>query len=222
MRGHGKSDHNSLGCAYNLLDFVADLDCLIDELNNGQTITLVGHSFGSMITGIYAGMRPEKVEKLYLIEPILPAENKGNKNVENISSQLNNLLNVPPLPVFDTVEIVAQRLQKTAPQLEDGFALTLAKRMTKPVEGGVTFTYSPLLATRIGVGFNSIPRNQYLKLLSGIEASITLVYGDNSSFNRPQDLEAQKTAMANTRIFTMVGGHNLHLENPLSLADVII
>ncbi|MGY6530407.1 MAG: alpha/beta fold hydrolase [Cyanobacterium sp.] len=222
MRGHGKSDHNSLGCAYNLLDFVADLDCLINELGNEEKVTLLGHSFGSMITGIYTSMRPEKIDNLYLIEPILPTKNKDNQDIENISSQLNNLLNVPPLPVFDTVEVVAQRLQKTAPNIDDDFALKLAQRMTKSVEGGVTFTYSPMLATRVGVGFNSIPRNQYLQLLSSITVPITLVYGDNSSFNRPQDLEAQKAAMVNGQIFTIKGGHNLHLENPLGLGDVLI
>ncbi|AFZ46265.1 Beta-ketoacyl synthase [Cyanobacterium stanieri PCC 7202] len=221
LRGHGKSDHNSLGCAYNLLDFVADLDCLINELSQDDKITLLGHSFGSMITGIYASMRPEKVEQLYLVEPILPAENKGNQDIENISSQLNNLLNVPPLPVFATVEVVAQRLQTTAPNMDGDFALKLAQRMTKPVDGGVTFTYAPLLATRVGVGFNSIPRSQYLQLLSRISAPITLVYGDNSSFNRPQDLEAQKTAMAKAQIFTLSGGHNLHLENPANLAEIV-
>ena len=89
------------------------------------------------------------------------------------------------------------------------------------MEDGVTFTYSPLLATRVGVGVNSIPRNQYLELLSRISSPITVVYGQSSSFNRPQDLDAQKVAMANAQFFTIEGGHNLHLENPQNLAQMI-
>ena len=222
MRGHGKSDHNSLGCAYNLLDFVADLDCLINYFSPDKKITLVGHSFGSMVTGIYSSMRSEKVEATWFVEPILPTENKGDKDIENITSQLNYLLSVPSLPVFDSVKTVAQRLEITAPNIDKTFALKLAERMTKPVNGGVTFTYSPLLATRVGVGFNSIPRNQYLQLLSRISIPITIVYGKDSSFNRPEDLTAQQSAMAQAEIVSIDGGHNLHLENPLILAQVLI
>ncbi|MBF2058297.1 MAG: alpha/beta fold hydrolase [Cyanobacterium sp. T60_A2020_053] len=221
LRGHGKSQHNGMGCAYNLLDFVADLDCLINHFSAENKVNLLGHSFGSMIASIYVNTRAEKIEQLYLVEPILPAESKGEKDLESFTSQLDYLLNIPALPVYDSVATVAQRLQKTSPNLDDDFALKLATRMTKSVENGVTFTYSPLLATRVGVGFNTIPRHQYLQLLARRRAPSTVIYGSQSNFNRPEDLLAQKQVFVKEQICTIEGGHNLHFDNPEGVAELI-
>lgn len=220
LRGHGKSGHVGKGASYNLLDFVADLDDLSSHLTQ-KPFTLVGHSLGSVITSILACMRPEKISKLVLIEPVLPVENNTDKDIENIASHLDYLVSPPKLPIFPDIETVAKRLQKATPDLKDDFAIKLAQRMTKSVEGGVTFSYSPLLTTRAGIGFNSISRSQYLQILSQIKIPIDIIYGDRSNFNRSIDLQAQQETMPNATKIILSGGHNLHLETPIKLASVI-
>jgi acyl transferase domain-containing protein/acyl-CoA synthetase (AMP-forming)/AMP-acid ligase II/pimeloyl-ACP methyl ester carboxylesterase/acyl carrier protein len=220
LRGHGKSDHVADGCSYNVLDFVADLDFLTSKITD-KPFTLVGHSLGSIIAGIFANMRPNKVSKLVLVEPVLPVENNTHQDLNNIASQLNYLVSPPSLPIFPDVETVAKRLQKATPDLTFDFALKLAKRTTHGVNNGVTFSYAPLLSTRGGI-VNSIPRHQYLFLLSQINIPLTIIYGDRSNFNRQEDLEAQKLAMPEGDKFIIEGGHNLHLEKPLNLAEIII
>lgn len=221
LRGHGKSEHTCESASYNLLDFVSDLDALTDNLCN-QPITLVGHSFGSVITAMLASLRPQKVAKLVLVEPVLPVESNSSQDIQNIISHLDYLTSPPTHPVFDTVEAIALRLQKATPALTEEFALQLAQRISKPCEEGVTFSYSPLLTTRAGIGFNSINRNQYLQILSQIQAPINLIYGKNSNFNRAEDLKKQQETMKNAHKFTINGGHNLHLENPINLADLMV
>lgn len=220
LRGHGKSDHVADGCSYNLLDFVADLDSLTSKFTN-KPFTLVGHSLGSIIAGVFANTRPNKVSKLVLIEPVLPVENNTYQDLNNIASQLDYLMSPPPLPIFPDVETVAQRLQKATPDLTSDFALKLAKRTTHRVNNGVTFSYAPLLTTRAGI-VNGINRGQYLHLLSQIQCPLTIVYGDRSNFNRKEDLEAQQAAMAQAHKFIIEGGHNLPLEKPTNLATIII
>lgn len=221
LRGHGKSEHICEGASYNLLDFVSDLDVLTDNLCN-QPITLVGHSFGSVITAMLASIRPQKVAKLVLVEPVLPVESNSSQDIQNIISHLDYLTSPPTHPVFDTVDAIALRLQKATPALTKEFALQLAQRISKPCEGGVTFSYSSLLTTRAGIGFNSISRNQYLQILAQIKAPITLIYGNNSNFNRAEDLKTQEETMKTANKFTINGGHNLHLENPINLANLMI
>jgi acyl transferase domain-containing protein/acyl-CoA synthetase (AMP-forming)/AMP-acid ligase II/pimeloyl-ACP methyl ester carboxylesterase/acyl carrier protein len=220
LRGHGKSDHVADGCSYNLLDFVADLDSLMSKITD-KPFTLVGHSLGSIIAGVFANTRPNKVSKLVLIEPVLPVENNTHQDLNNIASQLDYLMSPPPLPIFPDVETVAQRLQKATPDLTSDFALKLAKRTTRRVNNGVTFSYAPLLTTRAGI-VNGINRGQYLHLLSQIQCPLTIVYGDRSNFNRKEDLEAQKLAMTQAHKFIIEGGHNLHLEKPTNLAIIIV
>lgn len=221
LRGHGKSEHICQGASYNLLDFVSDLDVLTDSFS-GQPITLVGHSFGSVITAMLASIRPQKVAKLVLVEPVLPVESNSSQDIENIISHLDYLSSPPTHPVFESVEAIALRLQKATPALTEQFALQLAQRISQPCEGGVTFSYSPLLTTRAGIGFNSINRHQYLQILAQIQAPINLIYGKNSNFNRAEDLKTQQETMKNAHKFTIDGGHNLHLENPINLAKLII
>jgi acyl transferase domain-containing protein/acyl carrier protein/alpha/beta superfamily hydrolase len=216
LRGHGKSAHLGIGGSYNLLDFVSDLDAIASHLSD-KPFTLGGHSLGSVITGVFASIRPEKVKNLVLVEPVLPVEVKETDDVEQLTSHLDYLTSTPQHPIFPDVETVAKRLQAATPQLSSSFALKLARRTTKSCEGGVTFTYSPLLLTRVGVGFNSISRNRYLSILRQIKAPITLVYGEQSNFNRPEDLTAQQEAMTQAKIITLPGGHNLHLEIPTQL-----
>ena len=50
---------------------------------------------------------------------------------------------------------------------------------------------------------------------------ITLVYGDNSNFNRIEDLNKQQEAMPNATKVVVSGGHNLPLEAPSALAKII-
>ncbi|MBL1208761.1 hybrid fatty acyl-AMP ligase/type I polyketide synthase [Geminocystis sp. GBBB08] len=219
LRGHGKSDHLSQGCSYNLLDFVADLDSLTTKLTD-KPFTLVGHSFGSIITAVFTNMRSPKVSNLVLVEPVLPVENNNYQDLSNITSQLDYLLSPPSLPIFPDVETVAKRLQTANPDLTFDFAFNLAKRTTRAVINGVTFSYAPLLTTRAGI-VNSIHRAQYLQLLSQINIPLTIIYGDRSNFNRQEDLEAQKLAMPQADIFTIEGGHNLPLEKPINLAEII-
>lgn len=219
LRGHGKSDHVADGCSYNLLDFVADLDFLTNRFTN-KPFTLVGHSLGSIIAGVFAKTRPNKVSKLVLIEPVLPVENNTYQDLNYIVSQLDYLMSPPSLPIFPDVETVAQRLQKATPNLTSDFALKLAKRTTRIVNNGVTFSYAPLLTTRAGI-VNGINRGQYLHLLSQIQCPLTIVHGDRSNFNRQEDLEAQQAAMPQAQKFIIEGGHNLPLEKPTNLATII-
>jgi acyl transferase domain-containing protein/acyl-CoA synthetase (AMP-forming)/AMP-acid ligase II/predicted alpha/beta-fold hydrolase len=221
LRGHGKSDHVGKGGSYSLLDFVADLDFLTSHLTD-QPFTLVGHSLGSVIAAILASIRPQKVSKLVLVEPVLPLQSNTKAGLENIASHLDYLTSPPTHPVFEDLETVAKRLQKATPVLEADFALKLAQRITKPCAGGVTFTYSPLLTTRAGIGFNSISRSQYLQLLSQIQSPLMIVYGDRSNFNRPEDLAAQEEVMKQATKLTITGGHNLHLESAQQLASILV
>ena len=220
LRGHGKSDHVGKGGSYNLLDFVADLDSLVSHLSD-EPFTLVGHSLGSVITSIFASTRPQKVNKLVLVEPILPVATNSMGDLKSIASHLDYLSAPPPHPIFDDVETVAKRFQTANPTLDSDFALKLAKRITKPCPDGVTFTYSPLLSSRAGIGFNSISRSQYLQLLSQIQLPLTIVRGDESNFNRPEDIIAQDEAIKQASKLNLKGGHNLHFESPEQLVSIL-
>ena len=220
LRGHGKSDRVGKGGSYNLMDFLGDIDAIVEVLA-GRAFTLVGHSLGSVVAAIFASVRPQLVKNLVLIETILPTEAKEEDTAEQLATHLDYLASPPEHPVFPNVEAAADRLCQTTPALSKPVAMMLAERITEPCEGGVRWRWEPLLRTRAGIGFNGIGRSRYLGLLKRIQAPITLVYGDRSNFNRQEDLTEQQSAMPNAEKVVISGGHNLPLESPSGIAKII-
>ncbi|MEM9271693.1 MAG: hybrid fatty acyl-AMP ligase/type I polyketide synthase [Cyanobacteria bacterium P01_F01_bin.143] len=220
LRGHGKSDRVGKGGSYNLMDFLGDIDAIVEALA-GKAFTLVGHSLGSVVAAIFASVRPQLVKNLVLIETILPTDTNEEDAAEQLATHLDYLASPPQHPIFPDVEAAAERLRQATPGLSRAIAMMLAERITEPYGDGVRWRWEPLLRTRAGIGFNGIGRSRYLGLLKRIKAPITLVYGDKSSFNRNEDLTEQQAAMPNAKRVMLSGGHNLPLEEPNGIAKII-
>ncbi len=220
LRGHGRSDRVGKGGSYNLIDFLGDIDAIV-EILAGKAFILVGHSLGSVLGAIFATIRPQRIKNIVLVETILPTLNEDEDPTTTLTNQLDSMAAPPEHPVFPNVEAAAERLCKATPAISLSLAMMLAERITEPCEGGVRWRWEPLLRTRAGISLNGIGRSRYLKLLKKIKVPITLVYGDKSNFNRIEDLNNQQEAMPNATRVVVSGGHNLPLEAPSALAKII-
>ena len=220
LRGHGRSDRVGKGGSYNLIDFLGDIDAIV-EILAGKAFILVGHSLGSVLGAIFATIRPQRIKNIVLVETILPSLNEDEDPTDSLTNQLNSMAAPPEHPVFPDVKTAAERLRKATPAISPSLAMLLAERITEPCEGGVRWRWEPLLRTRAGISLNGIGRSRYLKLLKKIKVPITLVYGDKSNFNRIEDLNKQHEAMPNATKVVVSGGHNLPLEAPSALAKII-
>ena len=220
LRGHGRSDRVGKGGTYNLIDFLGDIDAIVENLA-GRAFILVGHSLGSVLGAIFATIRPQRIRNIVLVETILPTANEDEDPTAALANQLDQMATPPKHPVFPNIEAAAERLRQATPAISTSLAMMLAERITEPCEGGVRWRWEPLLRTRAGINLNGIGRSRYLKLLQKIKVPITLVYGDKSNFNRIEDLNKQQEAMPNATKVVVSGGHNLPLEAPSALAKII-
>ena len=220
LRGHGRSDRVGKGGSYNLIDFLGDIDAIV-EILAGKAFILVGHSLGSVLGAIFATIRPQSIKNIVLVETILPTAEENDDPTTALTNQLNSMAAPPKHPVFPDVKTAAERLRRATPAISPSLAMLLAERITEPCEGGVRWRWEPLLRTRTGISLNGIGRSRYLKLLRKIKVPITLVYGDKSNFNRVEDLNKQQEAMPNATKVVVSGGHNLPLEAPSALAKII-
>jgi malonyl CoA-acyl carrier protein transacylase len=220
--GHGRSTHLEMVTAYNSLTFLAQIDRVIQELPD-QPLFLVGHSMGAMLAAMIATVRPQKVKALMLVEPPLPTDENKQEPINQLTTFLEYFASCPQHPIFPNVETAARRLRQATPALSAKFSYILAQRTTKPCEGGVIWSWDTILRTRSTLNFNSFNggRSQYLEMLKHIQIPTTLVYGDRSQLNRPEDLQQQQTAMAQAKRVFVSGGHNLHIEAASALALMI-
>jgi proline iminopeptidase len=85
QRGTGKSKLESYeGKVLELKRFIADLDALRRELKQ-EKLTIVGHSFGGILSMMYAREHPDRIRALALIDsggPTLDAMPKFNANLD--------------------------------------------------------------------------------------------------------------------------------------------
>lgn len=79
LRGHGNSSMPPSG--YTTRNMATDLRALLDELGIAQA-DIVGHSFGADIALHFALIHPDRVRRLALIEPGIPALMQDRKHVD--------------------------------------------------------------------------------------------------------------------------------------------
>ncbi|ASC74060.1 Polyketide synthase [Halomicronema hongdechloris C2206] len=222
LRGHGRSDHIGAGGSYQLLDFVADIDALLQALDR-QPCLLVGHSVGAVIAATLASARPQLADRLILVEPIVPDRDDTDTQPQRLATQLDYLSSTPSHPVWPDLTAATHRLQQVIPQLDPSLAEALAGRVTEPWESGIRWRWDPRLQLRTNAGLGSavFSRRHYQQLLGQIQVPTTLVFGSHSRFNRPEDLALQQEALAEAEQLQLDGGHHLPLETPAALARIL-
>jgi len=221
LRGHGKSDHLPVSGSYNLLDFVSDLAVLSEDWL-GKPFVLLGHSYGSMVAALFASLYPERVSKLVLVEPILPTPLRESETLERLKTHFEYLAHPPVHGVFPDIATAAASLRLSIPSLSGSLALALAERILEPVTGGLQWRWDVRLRYRTGSAFGGLERSGYLALLGQLSLPLTLIYGDKSEFNRPEDLALMQQVMTQGKRVILSGGHYLPLEVPRELARVLM
>ena len=77
---NGNNKENSNGTAE---DVVQDIDIAIDYIRNSTKITkinIIGHSWGATVSGLYAALNSEKIDKLVLFAPFIQRSGKTEWN----------------------------------------------------------------------------------------------------------------------------------------------
>lgn len=69
LRGHGDSQWDS-GGAYLLLNFAYDIAQLVERLAV-PSVRIISHSFGGFVSLVFAGLFPERVSRLLVIDPFI-------------------------------------------------------------------------------------------------------------------------------------------------------
>ncbi len=222
LRGHGRSSPVGAGGSYNLMDFLADVDVIIEQITQ-EDFVLVGHSMGTILAAMYTSINMDKVKALVLVETVLPVPTDNEQTIDQVKVQLKYLKNPPKHSILKDIDVAIKQLQTMTPGLNDEYAQFLAERITVPDEDGIRWTWDPLLSTRAGIaGGIGMDKAGYLSLLSNIEVPTTLLFGDSSRFIRPADLVELKAAMNHSNHFTIKGGHQLHNESPQQVASYVI
>jgi pimeloyl-ACP methyl ester carboxylesterase len=223
-RGFGLSQW-AAGGAYWFPDYIADLDALLARLVPDRPAYLVGHSMGGNVAGLYAGIRPERVARLALLEGFglprtVPAAAPGR-----YEKWLAQLAQPPAFRPYASFEEVAQRLLRNNPRLDPERARFLATHWARQLDSGEVVLNSDPGHKLVNPVLYRL--DEALACWRRIAAPTLWVWGDGKWMGEwfktgEEDLAERRAAfrdLAEVRIAH--AGHMMHHDQPAELARVL-
>ena len=223
LRGHGDSDRIGPGGYYHFLDYVADLDEVIERLARGKII-LVGHSMGGSVSGYYAGTRPQKLWGLALLEGLGPPDLSAIDPAQRTAMWIDAWRAAKKKPAFramESIDVAIARLRKNDDRLDEPTARRMAEVGTIAIEGGLTWKHDPLHMTQGPYAFRL---DLAVKFWQRITCPVVILDGANSKLNLPIDERARRRAHFANHRYAIVpdAGHALQRHQPDLVVEHIL
>ena len=222
LRGYG--DSAWVGSGYWFPDYLRDLDALLDSPLVSGPVTLVGHSMGGNVCGLYAGVRPSRVASLVLLEGFGLPESRPADAPKRYAQWLDQEREAPGFRDFDDEAALLAHLRKLAPRAEASVLAHVARCWARPVDGGGWRLkmdprhkrYNPVLYRR----------EEASACWRATTAPVLLIAGDDSDFRRRfhglDPLADAARHYRDVRIETIAeAGHMMHWEQPRNVAALV-
>ena len=137
LRGHGNSDW-STGSTYSFLEYVCDIEQLVRQ-RQLKKVNIVAHSMGGTIAALFAGIYPDRVGRLAMLEPIglYPDPYKDNPKARLIHWIASNRSLAARVPKrYVSIEEAHGRMQNANPHLQSDLARYLTVHGSHQNEDG--------------------------------------------------------------------------------------
>ncbi len=219
LPGHGHSAHRPARSWYHYVDYLDDALAALDALG-WERCMLLGHSLGGAVASVLAAARPEKVERLLLIEALGPLGAKPGTAVASLRIGLDERATAgdKQLRVFREIsDAVAARMRANG--LSERAAGLLVKRSLMAVDGGYMWRSDPRLKIASPLRIQEAAIREWL---AAIECPTLLIAADPSQPYFDVALRRERMAcVRDLREVVLPGNHHLHLENPAPVAAAI-
>jgi pimeloyl-ACP methyl ester carboxylesterase len=218
LPGHGHSGHLPAGASYHYVDYVQAVVATVDALQWDRYV-LLGHSLGAGIASLVAAARPERIERLLLIEGLGPLGDDGARTLQRFRDALAPRdSNGKPLRTFrDVAQAIGARSLASGLPAEQ--ARSIVERGLLETDGGWRWRSDPRLTRLSAV---RLAEAQVHALLRGITARTALLLAQPATPYLPDAMmQARAACVARIAVSHMDGGHHLHLEHPQAVADWI-
>lgn len=124
-RGLGYSEWPADG--YWFADYIADLDALVQHYGKDDApIWLAGHSMGAQVVSLYAGLQPQRVSKLVILDGLFIPDSAPSQSVVRYRRWLMQLRQPMRAKTYASFAALAERIRVQHPQLSEARALFVA------------------------------------------------------------------------------------------------
>lgn len=216
LPGHGHSEHRPRGAAYNLWDYAHDVLQTAEQFG-WRRFSLLGHSMGAIVAVLLAGAMPERVERLALIDGVIPFTGEAEGAPQKLGEALRALLKVEKKrkPVYATFEQAVAARMKGVGAVSWEAAELLAQRGLMPVPGGYTWRTDPRLMLPSPLRLSLAHAQAFIQ---AVACPTSLVLAEQGLLV-DADLRERVHALP-FELHHLAGGHHLHLDDQAGAAAV--
>lgn len=218
--GHGLSDHRPPGTWYHFIDYVDDLDMALDALGIKRA-DLLGHSLGGAVASVFAAARPERVERLLVIEGLGPLGSEPERALEALRNGLDQRArfrgrgNGAVYP--DIAAVVAARAKVGGMSLDAAEALV--SRGLEQVDSGYRWRSDPRLTVTSPNRFGEARIRAWLAAIAC--PTLLLLADPPMAYIDVSMMAARLDIVPGMRVVRLPGHHHLHMEDPEPVAHAI-
>ena len=210
MAGHGHSGHRAPGAGYQLWDYALDALMATQQLG-WEKFSLLGHSLGGIISVLIAGAVPERIERLALIDGLVPDTGEADKSPQKLGEALLAHIDLAAKnkTVYETVEQAVQVRMRGMMPVSQLASELLAKRGLSPVAGGYCWSTDSRLTLPSPL---RLTRAHAVAFLHAVQCPIKLVLAEQGILVKEPDFIKFLSAYP-LDVQRLPGGHHLHLDD---------
>ncbi|MFJ3483697.1 alpha/beta fold hydrolase [Pseudomonas sp. NPDC090202] len=214
MAGHGHSDHRPPGAGYGLPDYAHDVLQVAAQMG-WERFSLLGHSLGAIVSVIVAGAVPQRINRLALIDGLIPPIAEAETAAERMGTALQAQLtqSTKRKPVYADMDRAVEARMKGAVAVSRDAAELLAQRGLMPVPGGYTWRSDSRLTLASPI---RLTRAQALSFVNAVQCPAQLIVAEEGMLAQNKEL----LAGVPFQVSVLPGGHHLHLNDEDGAASV--
>ena len=206
-------------------DYLGDLDVLVRTLAGAAPIHLAGHSMGGNVAGLYAGVRPQRIRKLALLEGFGLPRTVPSAAPGRYDKWLGEIERPPSFKPYASLREVEQRLMQNNPRLTREQAAFLAPHWARRLDSGETVLASDPAHKMVNPVLYRF--DEAIACWRRTTAPVLWVWGDGEWMRKwfktgEEDLAERRAAYGDLREVKLAdSGHMLHHDQPQALARVL-
>ncbi|GIU14447.1 MULTISPECIES: alpha/beta fold hydrolase [unclassified Shewanella] len=221
--GHGASEHRPGAYPLHWIDYLYDLDALLDVLSiNQRPVALLGHSLGGIIASAYSAAFPNKVENLILIEALAPLyedEVKAKKRLDNSFRGHRRFLAsmAKPVSVYRDMAVAVQARHKLT-ALELQWCELLTQRNMQTLDSGVCWRSDPRLKldSPLRLTFSQVDA-----LMQAHKVNTLLISGSGGFSQLREAIPMANRWFERLKSVKVEGDHHLHMGGAEEVSNLI-
>lgn len=221
FRGHGDSQWVGAGGFYHFLEYVADIDEVVEQLSPSAPIRIVGHSMGAAVGLLYAAARPARVAHLTMIDAV-PLSIAAQEIPARLTTYLTDLRKTPRhRRRVDSVEDAAARLRRNNASLSAAAARVLAENGVSPdpeQDGMLAWKWDPLLRAHSPL---PVTEEAIQLICAQAVAPILAIRAERGILPPEPELRARFPHLKLSVQTIPETGHHVHLDAPQEVAKLI-